>query len=225
MTAKSRKPLIFDRRYWPFFWTQFSGAFNDNLFKQSLIILVAFSNISVFGLESKLFTSLASAIFILPFFLFSATGGQLADRYEKGTLVRWIKTAEIGIMGVAAVGFLTGQYELLVVVLFMMGAQSAFFGPVKYGILPQISDEDQLVGANALVEMATYVAILVGTIIGGIIINLKYSAVDGFHRDIQGVTQHTADQPIGVWIVCGSIILVALMGRGVLRRRRIHVER
>jgi len=205
MSADSRKPLLFDRRYWPFFWTQFSGAFNDNLFKNALVILVVYGSVSgsetgieVFGLGSELFTALAAAVFILPFFLFSATGGQLADRMEKSVLIRWIKTVEIGIMVVAAIGFLTGQYELLVIVLFMMGAQSAFFGPVKYGILPQISDPDQLVGANALIEMATYVAILSGTIVGGVLVNLTYN-----------------DHPIGVWLICGGVITVSLIGRGI----------
>ena len=218
MEAK-KKPLLFDRRYWPFFWTQFFGAFNDNLFKQSLVILVVFSNISVLGLDSKLFASLATAIFILPYFLFSATGGQLADRHEKGRLVRWIKLAEVGIMGVAAVGFLTGQYALLLVVLFMMGAQSSFFGPVKYGILPQISDDDQLVSANALVEMGTYIAILTGTIVGGLVINLQYNAVDGLHQAQEAASGAQLDNlPVGLWVVCGGIVLVAIIGRTVAGR-------
>lgn len=193
-----RRPLLLDRRYWPFFWTQFTGAFNDNFFKNALVILVLYTEINVFGVDYKAFTAVASAVFILPFFLFSATGGQLADRYEKGRLIRWIKTAEIGIMVMAAIGFLTGQYELLLVVLFMMGTQSAFFGPVKYGILPQISDKEQLVGANALVEMATYVAILLGTIVGGVLVNVTWG-----------------ERPLGLWIVAGGIIAVAITGRFV----------
>ena len=198
MEHAPQKSLLRDRRYWPFFWTQFSGAFNDNFFKNALVILVLYAEIDVFGVDYKAFTAVASAVFILPFFLFSATGGQLADKYEKGQLIRWIKTAEIGIMMMAAIGFLSGQYELLLVVLFMMGTQSAFFGPVKYGILPQISDKSQLVGANALVEMATYVAILLGTIVGGVVINLTWG-------------QH----PIGLWIVAGGVIAVAIAGRTI----------
>lgn len=192
----SRPHLLRDRRYWPFFWTQFSGAFNDNFFKNALVFLIVFTELQVLGLDSKTFTAFASAIFIFPFFLFSATGGQLADKLEKSQLIRWIKTAEIGIMTLASIGFISGQYELLVLVLFLMGAQSALFGPVKYGILPQISDEDQLVGANALVEMATYVAILLGTIVGTLVINLEWGG-----------------QPVGLWLVCGGILGVSCLGR------------
>ena len=194
-TPAKPPPLLLDRRYWPMFWTQFSGAFNDNFFKNALGILVVYSGATAFGLEPEQFVPLTAAVFMLPYFLFSATAGQLADKYEKSRLIRIIKLAEIAIMGLGLVGFLAHQYELLVGVLFLMGAQSAFFGPVKYGILPQLVDEDRLVGGNALVELATYVAILGGTIGGGLLIT--------WERD---------GQPLGLWLVCGGIVAIALVG-------------
>ena len=193
--------LMRSKRFAPMFWTQFSGAFNDNFFKNALGILVVYSGSSAFGLSSEQLVPLTAAVFILPFFLFSATAGQLADKLEKGRLIRQIKLAEIGIMALAVVGFLTKSTELLVGVLFLMGTQSAFFGPVKYGILPQLLEEDDLVGGNALVELATYMAILGGTIVGGLV-----------------VTWTWGDRPIGVWLVCGGIVTIAAIGWGLSTR-------
>ncbi|MGB0752168.1 MAG: glycerol acyltransferase, partial [Gammaproteobacteria bacterium] len=124
--------LLGERRFGPFFLTQFLGAFNDNLFKNALIIVIAFQITSASGASTDTLVNLAAGLFVLPMFLFSALGGQVAEKYEKSGLIRRIKLAEIVIMALAAVGFVLGSIEFLLVVLFAMGAQSAFFGPVKY---------------------------------------------------------------------------------------------
>jgi MFS family permease len=168
MEDHSQFRLLSERRFLPFFVTQFAGAFNDNLFKNALLLLVTYSAGGLFGLSSDVVVNLAAMLFILPFFLFSAIAGQVADRYEKSTVIRWIKFAEVVIMGIAAVGLWFGWYEVLFLLLFLTGVQSAFFGPVKYAILPQALKESELVGGNALVEMGTFVAILVGTLMAGV---------------------------------------------------------
>ena len=201
--------LLSDRRFGPMFWTQFAGAFNDNFFKNALVILVVFKVAAalpedgtlVFGLGRTAFAPLAGAVFILPFFLFSAIGGQLADKYEKSQLVRAIKLAEIGVMLFGALALITVQIELMLFVLFLMGTQSAFFGPVKYGILPQLLDRERLVGGNALVETGTYLAILGGTIAGGVLINLELGG-----------------QPVGRWIVAAGVLCIAIAGRWIAGR-------
>jgi len=162
--------LLRTRRFGAMFWTQFLGAFNDNLFKNAVAILVAYKALAVWGLSSDQLVVLGTGIFILPFFLFSATAGQLADKLPKRRLIRWIKAAEILIMIVAAVGFQIDALGLLFAALFLMGLHSAFFGPVKYGILPQLLADDELVGGNALVETGTFLAILLGTIAGGVLV-------------------------------------------------------
>ncbi len=162
--------LLRTRRFAALFWTQFLGAFNDNLFKNALVILVTYKALGVWGLAPQEVVAASGGLFILPFFLFSATAGQLADRFPKPRLVHWVKGAEIAFMAVAAVGFLTERIGLLLVTLFLMGLHSTFFGPVKYSILPQLLDEDELVGGNALVETGTFLAILLGTIAGGVLV-------------------------------------------------------
>jgi 1-acyl-sn-glycerol-3-phosphate acyltransferase len=171
----SQMNLMTQRSFAGMFWTQFLGAFNDNFFKNALIILVTFKGIHAAGISPAQMPAICGAIFILPFFLFSATAGQLADKLPKHKLVQWVKLAEIGIMAIAAFGFLTTNVVALLAVLFLMGLHSAFFGPVKYGILPQLLEEDALVGANALFEMGTFIAILGGTIGGGLLIVLDPS--------------------------------------------------
>ncbi|MCC6144219.1 MAG: MFS transporter, partial [Candidatus Hydrogenedentes bacterium] len=165
--------LLAQRRFWPMFWTQFLGAFNDNFFKNALVILIAFKAVEVGGLDAQQMVALAGGLFILPFFLFSAVAGQMADRYSKSAFIPWIKVAEIAVMSLAAIGFLTENIVLLLVVLFLMGLQSALFGPVKFGILPQLLGRDELVAGNALVEMGTFLAILLGTIGGGLLIAVE----------------------------------------------------
>ena len=161
----SQFALLGQRRFAPFFWTQALAAFNDNAFRNALLVLVAFQ----LGLDDRaasLYTSLAPALFILPFFLFSASAGQLAEKFEKTRIIRWVKLFEIAAMAVAAAGFITHHVSLLLVVLFMMGLHSTVFGPIKYAILPQALKPAELVGGNGLVEMGTQLAILLGMVAG-----------------------------------------------------------
>lgn len=152
--------------------TQFLGAFNDNVFRNGLIIVITFQGVSVFNLNASQLANIAGALFILPFFLFSAGAGQLADKYEKSRLMRIIKTIEIILMCLAAFSLMSGYYEALLVVLFLMGFQSTLFGPVKYAYLPQKLDVSELIGGNALVESGTYLAIILGLVVGGLAVAL-----------------------------------------------------
>lgn len=165
----SQFQLLRQRRFAPYFVTQVLGAFNDNVYKNALVALIAFSGIasgaSSAG-QATMLINLAAGLFILPFFLFSAIAGNVADKYEKSFLIRRIKLAEIVIMITGIVGFAIGNLPLQFAVLFLMGVQSAFFGPIKYGILPQHLSKQELVGGNGLVELGTFLAILLGTIVG-----------------------------------------------------------
>jgi 1-acyl-sn-glycerol-3-phosphate acyltransferase len=165
--------LLREKRFLPFFLTQFLGAFNDNVFKNALMILLAFKAASWITLDKNLVQNLGQVIFILPFLLFSATCGQLADKYDKAKLTRFVKLFEIAIMLVAGLGFFFKSAILLFVALFMMGTHSTLFGPVKYAILPQHLKKEELVGGNGLVEMGTFLAILLGEILGGILIGIE----------------------------------------------------
>lgn len=158
------------KRFLPLFVTQFLGAMNDNLFKQALIMLITFRLAHQLSMDAAIMVTIAGGIFILPFFLFSAMAGQIADRFEKSRSIRLIKLFEILIMALAAIGFYTAQPYYLLGVLFLMGTQSAFFGPLKYSILPSHLHQDELIGGNALIEGGTFLAILIGTIAGGLII-------------------------------------------------------
>jgi len=160
--------LLTKRRFLPLFVTQFLGAFNDNLFKTAMIMLVIYGIYSDPQRET-MFSAIAGGLFILPFFLLSALSGQLADSRDKAQLIRIIKTAEIVIMVCGAGGLLFGSIPLMLVALFAMGVHSTFFGPIKYAILPQHLHEDEVLGGTGLVEAGTYFAILAGTIVGGII--------------------------------------------------------
>jgi 1-acyl-sn-glycerol-3-phosphate acyltransferase len=164
---KSQFGLLGARRFGPFFLTQTLGAFNDNVFKNALVILVTFGIVGLSDDDINYYVNLAGGLFILPFFLFSATAGQIAEKFEKSQLIRMIKIAEILIMGVGIAGLLMSSLPVLFGALFLMGAQSAVFGPVKYSILPQHLQEQELVGGNAWVEAATFLAILLGTMLGG----------------------------------------------------------
>ncbi|MDB5684234.1 MAG: transporter [Sphingomonas bacterium] len=160
--------LLAKRRFLPLFVTQFLGAFNDNLFKTAMVMLVIYGIYSDPQRETA-FSAIAGGLFILPFFLLSALSGQLADSQDKARLIRIIKNAEIGIMVFGATGLMFGSIPLMLAALFAMGVHSTFFGPIKYAILPQHLHEDEVLGGTGLVEAGTYFAILAGTIVGGII--------------------------------------------------------
>jgi 1-acyl-sn-glycerol-3-phosphate acyltransferase len=174
MHRPNQYDLLRQRRFAPFFWTQFLGAGNDNLYKNALVIFVAFHAASLTSLDPNSLVNLAGAVFIAPFVLFSASSGQLADKLEKSRLIRWIKLFEIVIMAIGFAGFWWRDLTLLFAALALLGVHSTLFGPVKYAILPQHLTNEELVGGNGLVEMGTFVAILLGTIAGGLVV-----AIDG----------------------------------------------
>ena len=172
MSERSQFALLTERRFLPFFLTQFFGAANDNVFKFAFTVLATYSAAQWGGLDPKSAGAVIGGLFILPFVLFSATAGQLADRYEKSTLIRFIKNLEIAIMLAIAAGFVWKVVFLLFAGVFLMGLHSTLFGPVKYAYLPQHLDETELTGGNGMVEMGTFVAILAGTIVGGALVAL-----------------------------------------------------
>ncbi|MCB1920946.1 MAG: MFS transporter [Candidatus Competibacteraceae bacterium] len=189
MSTGNEFTLLKERRFLPFFMTQFLGAFNDNVFKNALIILIAFQ--AADPAQANVLVNASAGLFVLPFFLFSATAGQLADKYEKSRLMRWIKLLEILIMLGAAAAFILDSVPLLIGLLFLMGAQSTLFGPVKYSILPQHLKPEELVGGNGWVEMGTFLAILIGTLLGGVLI---------------------AIQDNGLWLVASAVVILAILG-------------
>ncbi len=167
MSAQTR--LLRSRRFLPLFVTQFLGALNDNVIKNALVVLLTFQAAGWTTMRPEVLANLAAGIFILPFFLFSAIAGQLADKYDKARLARLAKLLEIGIVLVAGAGFLLRSLEVLLAALFLLGLQSTLFGPVKYALLPQHLRPAELVGGNALIEAGTFVAILLGTLFGGLL--------------------------------------------------------
>ena len=170
--SENQFELLKQKRFLPFFLTQFLGAFNDNVFKNALIILIAFQGGQLVNENANIdvLTNISAALFILPFFLFSATAGQWIDKKEKSQSIRFIKLLEVVIMLGAAYAFYVGSIYALIALLFLMGTQSTFFGPAKYSYIPQHLGATELVAGNALVQMGTFVAILVGTMMGGILI-------------------------------------------------------
>ena len=188
MSHPSQFALLQKRRFLPFFVTQSLRAFNDNLFKQSLILAILYK-LSLGG-DGTMLVNLCALLFILPFFLFSALAGQFGEKFAKDALIRTIKLAEIVIMGVGAAGFLYNHLWMMLVALFAMGTHSALFGPVKYSILPQALREEELVGGNGLVEMGTFLAILAGTIGAGVMMSSTHYAP----------------------IVASAVVLVAVLG-------------
>jgi 1-acyl-sn-glycerol-3-phosphate acyltransferase len=169
--------LLFERRFGPFFLAQLGGAFNDNVYKNALVMLVAYNTATYSALEPALLANVAAGLFILPFLLFSASAGQLADKLEKSQLIRLIKAAEILIMLIAAAGLISQNLALLLVALFLLGTQSAFFGPVKYALLPQALGPHELVGGNGLVETGTFAAILIGTLLAGVMVSTSNGTI------------------------------------------------
>ena len=185
--------LLRQRRFAPFFWTQFSGAANDNLFKFAFTVMVTYQ-LSVAWLQPAMAGLVIGALFILPFLLFSATAGQLTDKYDKTRMIRFVKNLEIAIMLVAAGGFVVGSVPVLLLCTFLMGVHSTLFGPVKFAYLPQVLSERELTGGNGMVEMGTFVAILLGNVAGGLLVALP---------------------GIGHTTVALACVLLALVGRGV----------
>jgi len=182
--------LLKINRFLPLFLTQFFGAFNDNVFKNALVILITYHLSANLKVNAEILITIAAGIFILPFFLFSATAGQLADKYEKSFLIRYIKFAEIFLMVLAGAGFYFHSVTALLTVLFLLGAQATFFGPLKYSILPDHLKKDELIAGNALLESGTFLAILLGTILGGVLASFK----------------------IGMALVSGVTLLIAIAG-------------
>lgn len=195
--SASQFTLLRERRFAPFFLTQFCGALNDNIFKIGFTSLLTYQAARFGVADAKSAAFVISAIFILPFVLCSATAGQLADKYDKARLMRWVKTFEIGLTLVGAAGFFLHSAALLYLCTFLFGLHSSVFGPVKYAYLPQRLAAHELVGGNGLVEMGTFVAILLGTVIGGV----------------------AAAAPQGAEAWLGGICLaVALAGRAAVQR-------
>ena len=191
MTTNNQFQLLRERRFAPFFLTQFLGAFNDNVYKNALITLLAFQATRAAAPASNTLIILSGALFILPFFLFSATAGQLADKYEKSRFIQYVKLFEVCIMVIGSAGLLAGSLAMLLLALFLMGLHSTLFGPVKYAILPQHLTQDELVGGNALVDTGTFIAILAGTVLGIVLISAG---------------------PSGITLVCIGIVTIAVLG-------------
>ncbi|HLA34241.1 MAG TPA: MFS transporter, partial [Rhodocyclaceae bacterium] len=168
--------LLRSSRFLPLFVTQFLGALNDNVLKNAMVVLLTFHAAQWSALTPEVLANLAAGIFILPFFLFSATAGQLADKFDKAIIARWVKGLEILIVLIAGLGFLLQSLAVLLSALCLLGLHSTIFGPVKYAILPQHLHEDELVGGNALIEAGTFVAILIGTLLGGLLAGLAAAA-------------------------------------------------
>ena len=193
--GRSQFALLRQRRFLPFFVTQCFGAFNDNVYRQAIIGLLFWLGVS--SEQKTLYTNLAPALFILPYFLFSALAGQIAEKTEKSTLIRITTAMEIGIMSLAAIGFVLQSMTVLLVALFCTGLQSTLFGPVKYSILPSVLQPRELTGGNGLVEMGTSLSILLGMIIGGSIFALAGSS--------------------GPWVAGAAIVVLAIVGHLVSR--------
>ena len=168
-THPNQFALLSERRFAPFFWTQFLGAGNDNLFKFALTVMVTYQLHNAWP-EPKIAGLVIAALFILPFLLFSATSGQLADKFDKARLIRFVKSFEIAVMVLATWGFVQQSVPVLLACVFLMGLHSTLFGPVKFAYLPQHLDERELTGGNGMVEMGTFVAILLGNVAGGLLI-------------------------------------------------------
>lgn len=191
MSKSSQFSLLAQRRFGPFFWTQFFGAFNDNVFKTALLTVLTYEALSWTTLDAGLLNNLIPGLFILPFVLFSATAGQLADKFEKSRLARCVKLIEIAIMAIAAAGWMTHTLWLLIVAVVGMGVHSTLFGPVKYAYLPQQLKQEELIGGNGLIEMGTFVGILLGEVLGAVLV---------LHK------------PWGIELVAGGTIAIAVIG-------------
>jgi 1-acyl-sn-glycerol-3-phosphate acyltransferase len=190
MSKPSQFTLLKQRRFAPFFWTQFLGAFNDNLFKTALIVSLTYDAASWTKLPASLLNNLIPGLFILPFVLLSGTAGQVADKVEKGRLARAVKVFEIAIMATAGIGWISHQLWLLVAGVVGMGVHSTLFGPVKYAYLPQHLSQKELIGGNGVIEMGTFVGILLGEVMGALLVS----------------------QPNGIVLIAGGTLLMAFLG-------------
>lgn len=185
--------LLSQRRFWPFFWVSFLTGFNDNVFKQALIVLVTVKGLTLGGLSTEVIQFLAPAVIILPFVLASATAGQVSDKWSKATTIRGAKLAELPVMLIGSIGLVTENTTVMVATLFLTGLQSTFFGPAKYSFLPEVLEPDELVGGNGLVETGTFLSVLLGTILGGVLVSLG---------------------DYGAWLAASATIVIALLGIG-----------
>ena len=191
MSQAGQFSLLTQRRFAPFFWTQFLGAFNDNVFKTAFLVVMTFDAINWGVSNPALMATLIPGLFILPYVVFSATAGQIAEKMEKGRLARYVKVIEIAIMLVAGIGWMTKSVPLLLAAVVGMGVHSTLFGPVKYAYLPQQLKPEELVGGNGLVEMGTFVGILLGQILGAWLVRYE---------------------PGGVTMVAGAALFFAILG-------------
>lgn len=191
MSQSSQFSLLAQRRFGPFFWTQFFGAFNDNVFKTALLTILTYEAMNWTSMDPGFLSNLIPGLFILPFVVLSATAGQLADKFEKSSLARYVKVLEIAIMLVAGIGWMTHNLWLLIAAVVGMGMHSTLFGPVKYAYLPQQLKQDELVGGNGVIEMGTFVGILLGQILGAVLVVQK---------------------PFGLEYVAAGAIAVAVIG-------------
>ncbi|HEY4072629.1 MAG TPA: MFS transporter [Herbaspirillum sp.] len=189
--ASNQFSLLSQRRFAPFFWTQFLGAFNDNVFKTALLTILTYDALNWTAMDVGLLNNLIPGLFILPFVLFSATAGQFAEKFEKSRLSRYVKVLEIGIMGIAAWGWMTHNLWILVAAIAGMGLHSTLFGPVKYAYLPQQLKPSELIGGNGVIEMGTFVGILLGEVLGAVLV---------------------VQRPWGLMLVAGATVGVALLG-------------
>lgn len=197
MSQSNQFALLAQRRFGPFFWTQFFGAFNDNVFKTALLTILTYEALSWTTMDVGLLNNLIPGLFILPFVLFSATAGQLADKFEKSRVARYVKLFEIAIMLIAAAGWMTHNLWLLIAAVVGMGLHSTLFGPVKYAYLPQQLKPEELVGGNGIIEMGTFVGILLGEVLGAVLVVHK---------------------PWGVELVAGGTVAIAVIGWLTSRR-------
>ncbi|NNG22360.1 MFS transporter [Telluria aromaticivorans] len=191
MSQPSQFSLLTQRRFGPFFWTQFLGAFNDNLFKTALLVVLTYDALSWTTVSPSLLNNLIPGLFILPFVLFSATAGQVADKFDKARLARFVKLLEIVIMLIAGIGWMTHTLWLLIAAVVGMGLHSTLFGPVKYAYLPQQLKPEELVGGNGVIEMGTFVGILLGEVAGALLVAYK---------------------PWGIELVAGGTVFCAVLG-------------
>lgn len=187
---QNQSHLLKSKRFLPLFITQFFGAFNDNVFKSAFLIWFTYDIAQKLNMNAQIMVTIASGLFILPFFLFSSLAGQVADKFEKSRIVHLIKIAEIVIMSLSFIGFYFESITLLLALVFLMGVHSTFFGPIKYSLLPEHLRNDELVSGNALIEGGTFLSILLGTIIGGVVIRSEF----------------------GIEIICAAVVLFAIIG-------------